>query len=868
VFEAINFNFFSIGWLIAVIFYSLTSVYFLNIPKRSKASFHLGINFIAVTILSLAYFLSASIYHPASSIHRYFTIIFSIGSAIHFNQFIFCFPREIYPRVRKGLLIGMWIIAIATGLIFFIYSLNAGYIYHFHSHYWDFSLDSISKKIGIIIALYAILNIGFGFWRTLESKGKERKAMLSITLAYTSLSIIPGMANFLSRDGLILREIYLLLIVFLGVIGFFLIINIYINNTIDRTTVMEKIVMISLVLTLTILLGINYFFFQNNEKYFDRIHYQLSKNLIFDKTAIPEDLEYIAEYSFNNDSLSVNYTNKKFRIDFKYLKNETMNSVIMDRIKFIKDKDSIVDFVNKMDVKCTFFAGYSNAIKKYIKTVKRDRKINGRTIIDFLSEIERTVFYRKNKIKALPDKNFKNELQNWLKNDYGDFNPFRNAIASCLEKNQNEGRILKNEILQYLNPMQPPGTRRYRQDINGTNHFITYSLFDKNLQTLYETGYSYISYRKFLHPYSVKIVVILVVVVFLILLGFRFFFLNTMLVNLKNLVNGMEQVQEGNLDVSVPINIEDEIGSATRIFNKMVSTIKSANKKIKKYTGNLEKMVQDRTSELKKAMNELEISNLDLTRTKDALWGEMELAKKIQTVLLPVKPEIKGYEISVYMEPAAKVGGDYYDIIHVADIDWIIIGDVSGHGVPAGLIMMMVQTAINVTLVKNPDMPPSELLKTVNTTITRNIQHLGEDKYMTITVLATFKDGQFIFSGLHQDILVYRSDLNKVELVETDGVWIGIMDEIDEIINNRILTLKIGDSLLLHTDGITEAWKKGTVENKRSAAQDMFGKNRLVTLFEELGSLPTEDIKKGILKELNSFMCHDDITLIIIRRKE
>src|SRR3990172_11579193 len=163
---------------------------------------------------------------------------------------------------------------------------------------------------------------------------------------------------------------------------------------------------------------------------------------------------------------------------------------------------------------------------------------------------------------------------------------------------------------------------------------------------------------------------------------------------------------------------------------------------------NLEKKVEERTVELNAAMKKL-------IETSSALWGEMELAKKIQTVLLPEKPEIPGYEISAFMRPAVEVGGDYYDIINAGGMNWVVIGDVSGHGIPAGLIMMMVQTAINVTLSKNPKMPPSELLQAINMTIKKNIIRLGGDKYVTITALAVFDNGRFHFSGLHQNILIY-----------------------------------------------------------------------------------------------------------------
>lgn len=280
----------------------------------------------------------------------------------------------------------------------------------------------------------------------------------------------------------------------------------------------------------------------------------------------------------------------------------------------------------------------------------------------------------------------------------------------------------------------------------------------------------------------------------------------------------------------------------------------------------LETKVAERTQELHDAMKKLESANQDLTRARDALWGEMELATKIQTVLLPKHPVMDGYEISTYMAPATEVGGDYYDVINCAGIDWIVIGDVSGHGVSAGLVMMMVQTSIHVTLANNPNLPPSVLLAIINKTITRNIQQLGESKYVTITVLAAYENGRFSFSGLHQDIMVYRGAKQGVEVVETSGPWIGLIDDIGGMLTDMELRLDVGDTMLLYTDGITEAWTKESNGGPRNPATDMFGDARLKTLLGELGESSPPEIKDGIIGALGSYRCSDDVTMVVMQR--
>src|SRR5262249_39256965 len=106
---------------------------------------------------------------------------------------------------------------------------------------------------------------------------------------------------------------------------------------------------------------------------------------------------------------------------------------------------------------------------------------------------------------------------------------------------------------------------------------------------------------------------------------------------------------------------------------------------------------------------------VELKKARDALWSEMELAKRIQTALLPKRQNTRGFNIAVSMHPAQEVGGDYYDIIETeAGSRWIAIGDVAGHGVDSGLIMMMAQTSIMTVIKGNPQVKPAEVLKTVN----------------------------------------------------------------------------------------------------------------------------------------------------------
>jgi serine phosphatase RsbU (regulator of sigma subunit) len=250
-----------------------------------------------------------------------------------------------------------------------------------------------------------------------------------------------------------------------------------------------------------------------------------------------------------------------------------------------------------------------------------------------------------------------------------------------------------------------------------------------------------------------------------------------------------------------------------------------------------------------------------LTKTLADLWSEMDLARKIQTVLLPTEPQIAGYDVAARMRPAETVGGDYFDIVQAGDVDWLLIGDVSGHGISAGLIMMMVQTAVRTAILgcaslRHPS-TPSEVVVAVNSAIRSNLQKIGKDQYMTFNALR-LTGGRVCHAGLHQDILVYRASAGNVEIIETSGAWLGVVDDIQPLSNDLFFDLNEGDALLLFTDGLIEMRE----------THPEFDQKRLAASFAELASAnrSAAEIVDAILENASGDL-RDDISLVVARRR-
>ena len=245
---------------------------------------------------------------------------------------------------------------------------------------------------------------------------------------------------------------------------------------------------------------------------------------------------------------------------------------------------------------------------------------------------------------------------------------------------------------------------------------------------------------------------------------------------------------------------------------------------------------------------------------KQRLEKELEIGARIQTCLLPKTVIIPELELAAKMVPASEVGGDYYDAFAAGNGGFIGIGDVAGHGLTAGLVMLMVQSVVAALARKSPDAAPSELVSALNAVLYDNIRHRLQNKeHVTFTLLRYEPGGKLTFAGAHEEICVYRKSTGKVELVPTPGTWLGAVRSVQKHTIDSTLQLAKGDIVLLYTDGVTEA---------RAENGEQFGLDRLTAILENSADLPMPALIERAYRAVATHAreLDDDVTLLAFRR--
>ena len=276
--------------------------------------------------------------------------------------------------------------------------------------------------------------------------------------------------------------------------------------------------------------------------------------------------------------------------------------------------------------------------------------------------------------------------------------------------------------------------------------------------------------------------------------------------------------------------------------------------------GKLAKSVEKMSRDMNKYIEDL----THATAEKERLGAELNVAKQIQAEMLPrVFPPYKNHpEIELYasMTPAKEVGGDFYDFYMLDDDHFaMVVGDVSGKGVPAALFMVITKTLLKDTAAHEHN--PAKVFEHVNTILCEsNESGLFVTCWMGILTIST---GELNFANAGHNAPVLENN-GKIEYLSTKpNLMLAAMDGLPY--TNNTIKLNKGDRLFIYTDGITEA---------TNDYDELYGEDRLLSVLKSVQGTgkTSRDILDIVRNDLNDFVLEasqfDDITMLCMIYKE
>jgi len=322
---------------------------------------------------------------------------------------------------------------------------------------------------------------------------------------------------------------------------------------------------------------------------------------------------------------------------------------------------------------------------------------------------------------------------------------------------------------------------------------------------------------------------ILLLAVFGILIGLMagYYFASRISTPIVKLNEAVVTIAKGNFDKRVDVKSKDEVGKLAQSFNQMAADLQASTKAL---------------------------------IYKERVAKELELAAKIQKELLPTStPKVQGLDIAAGLVPAAEIGGDCFDFIYPnEDVLLSYIGDVTGHGVPSGLVVA-VANAVVYSFAHEENIV--DILVKANKILK---EKTGPNMFLTMLLTKwDIKNQKFsyVVAG-HDPVILYKAKEKKVYQLKEGGMALGMVADLSKLLKSEDVELEEGDMVVIYTDGIPEAWAND---------KENYGLGRLKRAVSEFSSLKSaEDIKNAILKDVKSFMGDyeqkDDITLMVFKR--
>jgi sigma-B regulation protein RsbU (phosphoserine phosphatase) len=236
---------------------------------------------------------------------------------------------------------------------------------------------------------------------------------------------------------------------------------------------------------------------------------------------------------------------------------------------------------------------------------------------------------------------------------------------------------------------------------------------------------------------------------------------------------------------------------------------------------------------------------------------ELHLASRIQMDLLPKSvPQLPGYQVAGKTLPAQQVGGDYFDFIKIDEHRWAFcLGDVSGKGLPASLLMANLQATLRGQTLS--DLPPAECVRRSNKLL---YYSTSAEKFATAFygILDTQRHTLKFSNAGHDSPYVLHMQ-KAVTRLQTGGVPLGMLEDFPY--EEEEVQMHAGDLLVVYSDGVTEAWNPDEVE---------FGEQQLAEVLQQHRDKAASDLVDSIIAAVKSHTGSapqaDDITLVVLKR--
>jgi serine phosphatase RsbU (regulator of sigma subunit) len=296
----------------------------------------------------------------------------------------------------------------------------------------------------------------------------------------------------------------------------------------------------------------------------------------------------------------------------------------------------------------------------------------------------------------------------------------------------------------------------------------------------------------------------------------------------------------------VPMMIKSELMGVLTVYNK---------KDGKQFTDEDQRLLA-----IIAAQSAQVVENARLVESEQALLRmkeEVRLAARIQTDLLPSSaPVIEGYDVAGKSVPAQVVGGDYFDFIPTDDHRTAIcLGDVSGKGLPASLLMANVQATLRGQTLLN--VPPKVCIQRAN-----KLLYLSTSPEKFVTLFYAILDPklhQLAFSNAGHDNPFLLATDGRTQRLRTGGVVLSILEDFPY--EEETVSIGPGDVLVIYSDGITEA---------ANPAEVQFGEERLARVIQDHRQEGAASLMECIITEVNAFAAGraqaDDMTLVVVKR--